>query len=159
MAGWSNSLQPGRLTHCERNLFMSRSNPVLCVILKYFFFSLMSSPPAPHSPPIHSNPCCNAWWAGSILCMTPATSVGRCQFSLLIMFESFVVSPVTFKSSCYFKHIIHPAKLLTEVTVLLRQLQLELQNCKLMGGFYINWKFYCTAQYVFMKCISILFSS
>ena len=38
--------------------------------------------------PIHSTPCCNAWWAGSILCMTPATSVGRCQLSLLILFVS-----------------------------------------------------------------------
>lgn len=33
--------------------------------------------------PVRSTPCRNAWWAGSILCMTPATSVGRCELSLL----------------------------------------------------------------------------
>lgn len=33
--------------------------------------------------PVRSTPCRIAWWAGSILCMTPATSVGRCELSLL----------------------------------------------------------------------------
>lgn len=33
--------------------------------------------------PVRSTPCRNAWWPGSILCMTPATSVGRCELSLL----------------------------------------------------------------------------
>ncbi|XP_036070681.1 muscleblind-like protein 1 isoform X5 [Oryzias melastigma] len=36
--------------------------------------------------------------SGSILCMTPATSVGRCQLSLLIHFESVVVFQVSFYS-------------------------------------------------------------
>lgn len=31
--------------------------------------------------PIQSTSCCTAWWAGSILCMTPAASVGRFQLS------------------------------------------------------------------------------
>lgn len=70
--------------------FTTSSSPITddCVhgILTFF------SPPylSPHSNkpcdgllwfllPIQSTSCCTAWWAGSILCMTPAASVGRFQ--------------------------------------------------------------------------------
>lgn len=57
------------------------------------FFSSLFTPPPSHTP------CCNAWWAGSILCMTPATSVGRCQLSFTEYTQPTVVTCV-----CHWTH-------------------------------------------------------
>lgn len=54
------------------------------------------------------HPCCNAWWAGSILCMTPATSVGRCQFFLTEHTQPVVVACVTLESRLLYCLLLAP---------------------------------------------------